>query len=129
MGKIRQLEDLVSSLAQHNLVEGCAVVSRLGQGDILYDTNLDGIDRTLLSTIVSTTLLIGEKLGHEIDDAQLAYHLVNYGASAVIVLPGSEDVALMVLMKGSEGRDELIEASRDISRKVGDLLRNSLSAG
>jgi predicted regulator of Ras-like GTPase activity (Roadblock/LC7/MglB family) len=124
MGKILQIEELALSLAQHKGVNACAVASRLGQGDILYDSNMGEIDRALLSTLISSLLLIGEKLGHEFGDIHAEYQVVNYGASTVIVAPGGENVALLVLVKGADDLDAVIAASCEVARKIAEVVRN-----
>jgi predicted regulator of Ras-like GTPase activity (Roadblock/LC7/MglB family) len=124
MGKIFQIEELALSLAKHTGVSACAVASRLGQGDILYDSNIGDIDRALLSTLISSSLLIGEKLGHEFGDIHAEYQVVNYGESSVIVVPGNENVAVLVLVKGAGDLNAIIAAARDVARKIAEVVRN-----
>jgi predicted regulator of Ras-like GTPase activity (Roadblock/LC7/MglB family) len=125
MAKINQLETLVESLLQQaGGIVGCAVISRAGQGDMLYAARLDGIDSAFLSTVMSSVLLIGERLGHELGDSVLGQAGFEYGESAALILPCSEEVALLVALKGSAGREAAVAAAREAARNIGALLKN-----
>jgi predicted regulator of Ras-like GTPase activity (Roadblock/LC7/MglB family) len=124
MGKILQIEELTLSITQYQGVVGCAVASRLGQGDILYDSNIGDIDRALLSTLISSIVLIGEKLGHEFGDIHAECQVVNYGATTAIITPGGENVALLVLVKSADDLNAIIAASREVAGKLADVVRN-----
>lgn len=124
MEKILQIEELALSLARYPDFRACAVVSRLGQGDILFDSNVGDIDRALLSTLITSLLLIGEKLGHEFGDMHADYQVVNYGTSSIIVAPAGENVALLVLARGADDLNAMITASREVVRKIAELVRN-----
>lgn len=124
MEKIHKLEELALSLFRYKGVRACAVASRLGPGEILYDSNIGEVDRTLLSTVVSSLLLIGEKLGQELGSCPADYHLMVCGQSNILAVPGDENVALMVLFEGSDERDAIIGASRETAANMGELLRN-----
>lgn len=124
MEKIQRLEELAFSLTRYPSVRSCAVVSRLGQGDVLYDSNFGELDRPLLSAMVASLLMIGEKFGQELEGCPMDYHLLAYGSSNLLMVPGDENVALLVLFKGSDDRDDLIGAAREAAAEIGDLLRN-----
>jgi predicted regulator of Ras-like GTPase activity (Roadblock/LC7/MglB family) len=125
MAKLTQLEELIQALiGQDHSVRGCAVVSRHGQGDMLYQVNMESIDRTLLSTLINSILLLVERLGSELEGVSVDYNLVGYGHSVVLIMPCSEAVALLVRFELSESQSAVINAVRDTARKIGELLRN-----
>lgn len=125
MEKIEQLEALIQGLVRPaDGVLGCAVVARQGQGDMLCEVNLSGVDRAFLNTVISSILLIGEKLGHELSGHDLDYTLIGYGQSAALIVPCSEAVALMAVLNDSGNREAPIEAAREAARKIAALLRN-----
>lgn len=124
MAKLRQVEDLVGTLSRHQGVVGCAVASRQGQADILYDSNLGGSNPSLLSTMITSLLMIGEKLGQELADVGVDYQLIGTARATVLILPGGEEVALMVLLKDTEACSAIIEQAREVARNIGALLRN-----
>ena len=127
MAKMQRLEILIGGFMQESDgVQGCAVVSRLGQGDMLYEANLGGIDPAFLSTVVSSILLIGEKLGHELKGRDLGYTLIDYGCSAALIIPCSEEVALLVAVKGPTPQEKIIGAAGELARKIGGLLGNKM---
>lgn len=123
MGKMQQLEERVSSLVRRDGVTGCAVASVAGQGDILFDSKFTSIERALLSTIISSLALIGEKLGEELDEHPLDYQLLAFGATSVLIVPGNEDLTLMVAFDRTGDRDGIIEASRQVAASVAALVR------
>lgn len=124
MEKMQRLEELVLSLTGYPGVARCAVMSRLGQGDVLYDWNFGELDRPLLSAMVSSLLMIGEKFGQELDCSPMAYHLLAYGSSKLLMVPGDEDVALLVSFEGDGEREPFIDAARRVAVEIGDLFRN-----
>ncbi len=130
MAKIQRLEALIEALSEqfNGIIAACAVVSRLGQGDLLYETHLGGIDPTFLSTVISSVLLIGERLGHELNGHDVHYTLIDYGQCAALVVPCSEEVALLLVLKDSAGREAVIGAAREAARNIWELLGNK-SAG
>lgn len=128
MEKMQQLEELTSSLTRYPEVRSCAVVSRLGQGDVLYDSNFGELDRPLLSAMVSSLLMIGEKFGQELGACAMEYHLLGYGSANLLMVPGDENIALLVLFNGSEGQESIIGAAREAALKMADLLRNKAGA-
>lgn len=125
MAKIYRLEELVLSLTEIDGVRGCAVVACAGQSDVLYDSNMGEIDRALLSTMVSSLVMIGEKLAHELDgDANVNHHTLSFGQSTVIIMPGDEGLALLVLAEGIHDRDGIVRAGLEMVKQIEELLRN-----
>ncbi|MGZ8217670.1 hypothetical protein [Methylomagnum sp.] len=125
MGKIYRLEELIQPLTQIAGVKGCAVVACSGQSDVLYDANIGGMDRALLSAMVSSLVLIAEKLAHEFDGATAVnHHALSFGDSTAVIIPGDNGLALLVLAGGAYDRDGLIGAGLEASKHIGELLRN-----
>lgn len=124
MAKIYQLEELIQPLTQIAGVKGCAVVACSGQSDVLYDVNIGDMDRALLSAMVSSIVLIGEKLAHEFDDSAVNHHTLSFGNSTAIIVPGTGGLVLLVLAAGDCDRDGIISAGAEAAKATGELLRN-----
>lgn len=125
MAKIYRLEELIQPLTQIAGVKGCAVVACSGQSDVLYDANIGEMDQALLSTMVSSLVMIGEKLAHEFDGAAAVnHHTLSFGESTAVIIPGDNGLALMILAGSAHDRDGMIGAGLEASRQICELLRN-----
>lgn len=123
MTKLQQIETHMETLRQSvGGVRGCALISRSGQGDRLYQTGLDNIDPAFLGAVVSSILLIGERLGHELDGRELGYTLVDYGGPAALIMPCGEDTALLLVLEDFAGRESVVEAARAAAGYIAVLL-------
>ena len=124
MAKLSEIEKLVLSVITHQGILGCAVASRTGHGEILLQSSLENTDPTLLNVLISSNLLIGERLGNELGNTQAEYLLINFGETNAIVVPGGEHVALLVLASASEDLLEIIASACEVAGKIAEVVRN-----
>lgn len=123
MDKIQQLEILLHDMLKPSgTVLGCAVASRQSQGDLLYEINMGEIEPSLLATVMSSVLLIGEKLGHELGGEELGYTLIGLANSSVLVIPCGEALALLVFLKETVQGEAAIHAACATAGKIRELL-------
>jgi predicted regulator of Ras-like GTPase activity (Roadblock/LC7/MglB family) len=128
VSKFEQLEDRVSHFLEATGATGCLVASKAGQGDVLYDRHLDGVDGPVVSTLLSSLLLLGEKLAEEFGQDAASHQVLQLGRLQAVLVPCGDGAAFLAVLRGQAQPDAAIAACLTAGGDIGRILGASRPA-